>query len=43
MAQFNYKARRRNGEMVQGVLDVADRAAVLEALAADAQELNMGY
>ena len=26
MAQFNYKARRRSGELVQGVLDVNDRA-----------------
>ena len=26
MAQFSYKARRRTGEVVQGVLDVADRA-----------------
>ena len=29
MAQFSYKARRRSGEVVQGVLDVADRAAAL--------------
>ena len=29
MAQFAYKARRRTGEVVQGVLDVADRAAAL--------------
>src|SRR2546426_3750615 len=29
MAQFAYKARRRSGEVVQGVLDVADRAAAL--------------
>ncbi len=29
MAQFSYKARRRSGEIVQGVLDVADRAAAL--------------
>ena len=29
MAQFNYKARRRTGEMVQGVLDVADRGAAV--------------
>ena len=29
MAQFNYKARRRSGELVQGVLDVADRPAAL--------------
>ncbi|MEI7732347.1 MAG: type II secretion system F family protein [Verrucomicrobiota bacterium] len=29
MPQFAYKARRRNGEVVQGVLDVPDRAAAL--------------
>ena len=29
MPQFSYKARRRTGEVVQGVLDVADRAAAL--------------
>jgi type IV pilus assembly protein PilC len=29
MAQFTYKARRRSGEVVQGVLDVADRPAAL--------------
>ena len=29
MAQFSYKARRRTGELVQGVLDVADRSAAL--------------
>lgn len=29
MAQFSYKARRRNGEVVTGVLDVADRGAAL--------------
>lgn len=29
MAQFNYKARRRTGELVQGVLDVADRSAAV--------------
>jgi type II secretory pathway component PulF len=29
MAQFSYKARRRSGEMVQGVLDVNDRSAAL--------------
>ena len=29
MPQFSYKARRRNGEVVQGVLDVADRPAAL--------------
>ncbi len=29
MAQFAYKARRRTGEVVAGILDVADRAAAL--------------
>ncbi len=29
MAQFSYKARRRSGEMVEGVLDVVDRPAAL--------------
>ena len=29
MPQFSYKARRKTGEVVQGVLDVADRAAAL--------------
>ena len=29
MAQFSYKARRRSGELVQGVLEVADRGAAL--------------
>ena len=29
MAQFSYKARRKSGEVVQGVLDVADRTAAL--------------
>jgi len=29
MAQFSYKARRRSGEVVEGLLDVADRAAAL--------------
>ena len=29
MAQFSYKARRKSGEVVQGVLDVADRGAAL--------------
>ncbi len=29
MPQFSYRARRRSGEVVQGVLDVADRAAAL--------------
>jgi len=32
MAQFAYKARRRTGEVVQGVLDVADRAAALSQI-----------
>lgn len=32
MAQFSYKARKRSGEIVQGVLDVADRAAALAQL-----------
>ena len=29
MAQFSYRARRRNGEVVEGVLDVTDRPAAL--------------
>ena len=29
MPQFSYKARKRSGEVVQGVLEVADRAAAL--------------
>jgi type II secretory pathway component PulF len=29
MPQFNYKARRRSGELVQGMLEVADRPAAL--------------
>src|SRR5512133_925265 len=29
MPQFSYKARRRTGEVVEGVLDVADRSAAL--------------
>jgi type IV pilus assembly protein PilC len=29
MPQFSYKARKKSGEVVQGVLDVADRAAAL--------------
>jgi general secretion pathway protein F len=29
MPQFSYKARRRSGELVQGVMDVADRSAAL--------------
>jgi type II secretory pathway component PulF len=32
MAQFSYKARKRSGEVVQGVLDVADRGAALTAI-----------
>ncbi len=32
MAQFSYKARRRSGEVVQGVLDVPDRATALVRL-----------
>lgn len=32
MAQFSYKARRRNGESIQGLLDVADRTAALAQL-----------
>jgi type II secretory pathway component PulF len=32
MAQFSYKARKRSGEIVQGVLDVTDRAAALTQL-----------
>jgi type IV pilus assembly protein PilC len=29
MAQFSYRARRRSGEVVQGILDVPDRSAAL--------------
>jgi type II secretory pathway component PulF len=29
MAQFSYKARKRSGELVEGVLEVADRSAAL--------------
>ena len=29
MPQFSYKARRRSGEVVEGVMDVADRSAAL--------------
>jgi type II secretory pathway component PulF len=29
MAQFSYKARKRSGELVEGILEVADRAAAL--------------
>ncbi len=32
MPQFAYKARRRNGEMVNGTLDVADRGAALNQI-----------
>lgn len=32
MPQFSYRARRRSGEVVQGVLDVADRATALSQL-----------
>src|SRR5690349_14758052 len=32
MPQFAYKARRRTGEVVQGVLDVVDRAAALSQI-----------
>lgn len=32
MPQFSYKARRRTGEVVQGVLEVADRASALAQL-----------
>lgn len=32
MAQFSYKARKRSGEVVQGVLEVADRPAALTQL-----------
>lgn len=32
MAQFTYKARRRSGELVEGLLEGADRAAVLVQL-----------
>lgn len=32
MPQFSYKARRRSGEVVQGVLEVADRATALSQL-----------
>src|SRR5262245_42535567 len=32
MPQFTYKARRRSGEVVQGVLDVADRSAALSQI-----------
>ena len=29
MPQFSYKARRRSGELVEGILEVADRPAAL--------------
>src|SRR5437870_13364992 len=29
MPQFSYKARRRSGEVVEGILEVADRSAAL--------------
>ena len=29
MPQFSYKARKRSGELVEGVLEVADRSAAL--------------
>ena len=29
MAQFSYKARKRSGEVVSGILDVNDRSAAL--------------
>src|SRR5438552_2534390 len=32
MPQFSYRARRRSGEVVQGVLDVADRSAALSQI-----------
>src|SRR5437660_3202927 len=32
MPQFSYKARRRSGEVVEGILDVADRSAALRQL-----------
>lgn len=32
MPQFSYRARRRNGDVVQGVLDVTDRSAALTQL-----------
>lgn len=32
MPQFNYKARRRNGELVDGILDVADQSAAVVQL-----------
>ena len=35
MAQFNYKARSRSGEVMQGVLESADRAGALSMLQRD--------
>jgi type II secretory pathway component PulF len=32
MPQFAYKAKRRTGEVVQGVLEVADRSAALSQI-----------
>jgi type II secretory pathway component PulF len=32
MAQFSYRARRRSGELVQGILDVPDRSAALNQI-----------
>lgn len=32
MAQFSYRARRRSGELVQGILDVPDRSAALSQI-----------
>ncbi|MGB9603149.1 MAG: type II secretion system F family protein, partial [Limisphaerales bacterium] len=32
MPQFSYKARKRSGEIVQGVLDVSDRSAAIAQL-----------
>ena len=32
MPQFSYRARRRSGEMVEGVLDVADRSAAVSQI-----------
>ncbi len=32
MPQFAYKARKRSGEIVQGVLDVADRTVALQQI-----------
>ena len=32
MPQFSYRARRRSGELVEGVLDVADRSAAVSQI-----------